>query len=214
MFKGKISIKYHSDWSIDLVKKFGCDLEVIYCQNINPNEVIDLMKITNLDKKYNFNRIKQFLEKYEIIKEIELIDEEDHYKLVKVLMIMNGLTNNQHFVKNFCFQIGNIQFIDNSEIWTFFTPKKENIKQLIKELKQNKDRVVELLSVTQYSLHSQGLTDKQYFYFEYLHRYGYFETPKQITLEEAAKNLNTTAVNINKHVNRAVKKLSDSFFEK
>ena len=63
MFKGKISIRYHSDWSIDLANKFICNLEIIYSQNIDKHHVIDLIKITNLEKKYSFNDIKKFLEK-------------------------------------------------------------------------------------------------------------------------------------------------------
>ena len=212
MFKGKIAIKYVSDWSIDLVNKFKCNLEVIYCQNIDKHHVIDVMKITNLNSKYSFKDIKEFLEKYNIVEEVECIDEKELYILIKISMIMEGLTNNQHFVKNFCFQIGTIKFEDNYEIWTFFSPKKEYIKNLIKELNDNKDREVKLLSITQYSLQSQDLTQKQFFYYEYLHRKGYFEIPKQITLEQAANDLNTTPTNINKHVNRAVKKLSDQFF--
>lgn len=213
MFKGKISIKYNSDWSIDLINKFNCELKIIYSQNIDKHYVIDLLKITNLGRKYSFNDIKDFLEKYDMIEEVELIDQEKSYILIKVSMIMNSLTNNQHFVKNFCFQIGGIQIINYAEIWIFFTPKKDNIKNLIEELKENKDRKIELLSITQYSLNSQGLTDKQYFYFEYLHRQGYFEMPKQITLEEAAKNLDTSSVNINKHINSALKKIVNNFFE-
>ena len=213
MFKGKISITYHKDWSIDLINTFNCNITFIYTQNSTPYEVIDLFRITNLNSNHSSKSILNFLSKYNEFSKVECLDNTKNYILIKTKLKMKSLTNNQHFVKHSCFQVGNIQMDKTAEIWTFFTPKKENIKTLITELKENNDRDIKVLSITKYSLHSKGLTDKQYFYFEYLYRNGYFQIPKKITLDVASKELNTTPTNINKHVNRAVKKIVEAFFK-
>ena len=115
------------------------------------------------------------------------------------------------FLNNNCFRIGTLEFQDGAEIWKIFSNTKENIKLLIKELNKKKNRTVTLLSVKNFDMEIQTLTQKQADHLDYLYLKGYFEIPKKITLQDASKDLKTSPENINKHLTRALKKIISQY---
>ena len=61
MFKGKIKVTYHKDWSIDLAQKINSQISFIYTQNISPTIVIDLMKISKIKQNTREREINNLM---------------------------------------------------------------------------------------------------------------------------------------------------------
>lgn len=216
MFKAKISVKYFDDWSIDLVEEFNCELEFVYNQNVENKKILDLLKIKKLDlKDEKFSSlVVEFFKSYNEIVEVEILEESLEYLYLKVVTKMSFSSNNENFVKHSCFQLGTLKFEEKSEIWEFFTNKKENVKNLIFDLKKDKKREVKLLSLKNFNFEYSDLTKIQFEYLDFLFEKGYFEIPKKINLDEASLILNTSKTNLNKHINRALKKIVSSILKK
>jgi len=210
MFKAKIEVAYKIDWSINLMKEFKSEMESIYCQNIYKNKVVDLIKI-----KRNLNaekRIDYIFAEFDNIVDYEIIDKTDKYFFIKIITICES--NNEKFVKNNCFQINSILLKDGKEYWNVISNNKQNFKNLIKDLKQNKNnKSTKLISLKSYTFEKDNLTDKQLDTLKFLHNEGYFNIPKNITLEKCAKKLKTTKSNLNVHLNKTVSKLISNFLK-
>lgn len=208
MFKAKIKITYHDDWSIDLYNKFQCSIEFIYADSLEHKKVMDLARIEARQDLHD--DIMEFLTGREKLVDVEVFESKEHSLYVKITTQMDFSSNTETFIRNNCFRLGSVYFIEGSEYWNVFSRGKENVGTLIKELKEDKKRNIELLSLKKYDLELEELTQKQMEVLVYLNDNGYFNVPKDITLEEAAKVLGTSAANVNKHLNRALSKVINS----
>lgn len=207
MFKAKIEVEYKDDWSKDLMKKFDCEMKSIYCQNISQFKVIDVIKVKYT--KELASELIEFLLNYDYIDSSEILETSSDYIIFQV--ITNCDTNNERFVKNQCFSLS-LKFKDGKEHWIIISNSKENLKNLINDF-NDKTRDAKLIWVVKYDYEKDDLTGKQFDVLTFLYRNGYFQIPKNITLDEASKQLGISKSNLNVHMNKSINKLVDSFLD-
>lgn len=220
IFRVNVTIEHYGDWSI-ITKNFeginiyakyfypykerGYSLEVIKVESNKNNEAKDFIKmfnkLNNILKVLDINKIDNshyeiiFLGKYdEMLKYIFL---ENNNAILKNSIVKNGLkTFNLYFILTNKSQLNEVYDIlkDKGKLIDFNVERIDNYRQ--SSIFDN-DYV--------------NLTPTERLIIEFAYEKGFFDTPRQIGLDEIARKFELSKTTVNFHIRSAIKKILRSY---
>jgi predicted DNA binding protein len=206
MFQARLKIELLNDWAKFVIEKFNCELNSLFCANIDKNHVLDIVVFSKI---LEYKNLVKFLQNEKTISEFEVLSYEKNYFVCKIITKYETIIYS--VLKHNCFMLGNIKIKGNFEYWNIGSSNKENIKKLIEEFR--KIRKVEILEIRKYDFEKRNLTKKQYSLIKFVLKEGYFEIPKKISLDSLCDELKISKSTLAVHIQKAEKKIIKSFLE-
>lgn len=211
MFYAKLKIKISkNDWAFNLVDEFNCSLRAIYCSNLTPSRVLDVIEIGNL--KNDVDKVINFIKNESKVFEFEFLESFEDKVFFKVITdYEDSQSIISRVVKFSCFQLSNIEVKDGFEFWNVGSVNKENLKLLVENLRENGN--CEVLALEKYSFKDKFLTSKQFDSLNFAFENGFFEVPKKINLDKLSNDFGLAKSTFATHLQKAEKKVIEKFLD-
>lgn len=209
MFKANLKIELSQDWAYIIQNELNCEMESIYCSNLNSTQVLDIILFSNSKE---LSQLNDLLQKEDSIYNFSILEENEAYIIVKIITedtIQGPIISKA--LEFDCFLTSNIKIKNNNEFWSICSKSKENIAQFIKKLRISKK--VEVLSIQKYSFNKEQLSEKQFKNISKAYENGLYTIPKKTSIEELAKELEISQSTLAVHIQKAEQKIIQNYLE-
>ncbi len=206
MFKIQFAILHEGCWGSAIHQEFpSYQFSSIDCRWIKERVAHILLARGEPEK---FKEIMEYLKRRQDVLGVEYLHEDDHSLHLRVITRSEGGQFSDLFFDHDCFPIMPTRFEKDKEIWTLGTAKKENIAKVHELLAQK--HTVTILSSREETI-SDLLTQKQREALTYAHHMGYYEWPREKSIQEICELLKVPKTVFLSHLRKAEQKVMDQF---
>ncbi|MCK4883989.1 MAG: helix-turn-helix domain-containing protein [Candidatus Diapherotrites archaeon] len=210
MFEAKLLLAHKGCWTNGL-KKFKSTFTTHNTICLDCDSVCDILEINAFDENQKKQIIK-YLQKNDVVKKIEILEENNLQILMQVFTDTSKITSVVHTIlENNCFVSNKIHIVDGKEIWCIASSKKIDLKNALDGLK--KLGKLKLIYLKKTSFDGFNLTQSQEKTLKTALKNQYFEWPKKTTLSEIAKKTGVSKATAAEHLRKAEIKIIKRTFE-
>jgi predicted DNA binding protein len=210
MFEAKFKLKHRGCWTNGLTK-FKSKFITHNAISLSEGFVQDITEIFLANKKESAD-IKKYFKNNKLVTKFEVLQETENKLLIQIFTNTNQIKSIAHIIiKNKCFLSKKVPLIDGYEIWTIAAPRKTAIRHALDEIKLL--GTFKLLHIKKSTFDGFNLSTNQEKIIRLAVDLGYYNWPKNISIQKLAKILKLSKPTVAEHLRKAEIKIITKEFD-
>jgi len=205
MFDLKFRITRRGAWTHHLSKHYKGKFTSHITFSLDKTKTSDILHIEQADDK-QFKNIISFLRRHSIVYKLDIMYRDSTNLYLQIFSDVSKIKSLIGTVNKYGgFITRSIPLIKGDEIWTVTIPNKDQLNDMVNEIKECGD--VKILYIKKSSIDNMNLSPMQKKVILFAKEWGYYRFPRKISAQEIAKRLKLSKATLLQHLRIAEAKI-------